>query len=116
MKEHYIPVAINIRQSCSELGRGGFAKVVKCKRVSDGKILALKCIKSAQYKRDEILQECALNKVLHCQYIVCLEELIEWKDHLFLAFELMDRDMSNLNGVTSEAFCQFTIYQVAKGL
>ena len=59
-------------------------------------MFALKLVNNASQNRDEILSECALNKVLICQYIVRLEDVIEWQGRLFLFFELMDRDMSKL--------------------
>lgn len=73
-------------------------------------MFALKFVNTKVQNRDEILRECALNKVLISQYIVRLEDVIEWNDRLFLFFELMERDMFKLGCVKSEAFCKFTIY------
>ena len=73
-------------------------------------------IKEDMADKKMIMQECAINKLLRCKYIVQLEEVIEFQDRLILVFELMDRDMSDLCPIKSEDFCKFTIYQVAKGL
>ena len=62
------------------------------------------------------MQECALNRVLDCNYVVKLEEIIVHNERIHAFFELMDRDMSSLPFVYNEDFCKYSIYCVAKGL
>ena len=80
MNEHYAPISFSQKtlgsRKVAHLGQGGFADVIRSKRISDGKIFALKCIKEEMANKEVIVRECALNKVLHCQYIVHLEEIL----------------------------------------
>ena len=110
------------------IGMGGFGTVIRVRRRRDGKPFAVKYMDiEGDEQRQMIERECALNKVLNCQYIVHLEEIIETSDKFFLIFELMDSDMSDLERIRAndsteeqrnqwEDFCKFTLYSVAKGI
>ena len=66
-------------------------------------------------KKEDLIKECTLNKVLECQYIVKLHEVVQFvkdgRERLVGLFELMDGDMTwFFKKVQCESFIKFTLF------
>ena len=105
------------------IGIGGFAKVFKVKRKSDGVICALKFVEPRNnQERDSIFNEVGI--MLLCKendaILRCLE-CFDFKARLWIFLEMMDGGaltpmLEEMNGTHSEAFCKYICLRVLQGL
>lgn len=115
------------------VGTGGFATVYLIKNIKTDELCVLKRFKDqSEQARQEIINETSLSKVLECEYIVKVVELIENvksqktgqeapKPELLAILDYMDGGsltdiIENFSEQYSEEFCQYSLFMAAKGL
>ena len=104
-----------------KIGRGAFATIFKCLRISDQHMSVLKYTGISNAERQSVVNECSLIKALNCEYIVGCEDVFEHDKRIWVFLEYMaEGDLAqivlNSSSRYSEAFCKFTLYSVARGL
>ena len=104
-----------------KLGEGGFAKVFKAKRISDGKIVALKfCEPTNEAERQQIINEVGLINMVKGANIVDLYDTFNYMDRIWIFLQLMDYAMTPIierhYQEYSEGIIKYVIWQSLIGL
>ena len=105
-----------------KLGAGGFAKVFKVKRYSDGQICALKfCEPRKESERELIINEVGLmNQVKGNKLILDVYDTFDFKDRLWIFLELMDYAMTPIidrfRNEYSEGIIKYVLLRTLQGL
>ncbi len=105
----------------TKLGQGGFAKVFKVKRKSDGLICALKYIEpKTEKERNIVHNEIALMQMCTDPTMLKVIEAYEFKERLWIFVELMDDALTgyvqNLYKTYSENVCKYVLFKTLLGL
>lgn len=105
-----------------KLGQGGFAKVFKVQRKSDGFVCALKFVEPKNEKeRNIILNEVGLMQMCTDNNLMLkIIEAYDFKDRLWIFVELMDDAMTayvqNWHKSYSENICKYVLRRSLEGL
>lgn len=116
------PTVFDIYEEGRELGRGHFARVIECKRKSDGKVFAMKIIKKKEMEKQQKVHEeiKILRTVGTHKYIVSMEDIKEDSKCFYIIMELCQGGdlFSKIveEGNYSELQAQKTCKQLAEAL
>ena len=104
-----------------KVGEGGYAKILKCQRLSDNQEVVLKHTGNSDVQKSSVIKECKLLSALKSENIVNCEEVLEFEGRIWVFLEYMEGgDLSkivlNSDLAYSEEFCKYTLLMVARGL